>query len=205
MFLTRSQYEAAEGSKSLERGSPIPPFLLCFPRKINTLCCHRHSSVRRGASSDENLLWFLIIPRCFFRGRDQSRWALERGGQARRRTQQVVASGFLVVTEFSQSALLCRSLLGAALYLWRRGASNEQRVVCFVGLDTGLVLSATWVIYVGVAQGTCRLMPAKSLMMSWRVGSTAQLTRASLVGALPLQTPGEDRRGRHLTEKVYAS
>lgn len=39
--------------------------------------------------------------------------------------------------------------------MWRREASNEQRLMCCVGLDVSLVLSATWVVYVCVARGTC--------------------------------------------------
>lgn len=51
--------------------------------------------------------------------------------------------------------LSCCPLVGVALYVWRREASNEQRLMCCVGPDVSLVLSATWVIYVCVARGTC--------------------------------------------------
>lgn len=65
-------------------------------------------------------------------------------------------------------------------------ASNEQRLMCFVGLDTSLVLLAIWVIYVCVAQGTCT--PNKLLVndeMEDRVHSSVN-AGASLVGALSL-------------------
>lgn len=113
------------------------------------------------------------LPRCFFRGRDQSRWALERGTG-----QKEDSASCGVWFPGSHGVFPERPPLsylgGAALSLWRRLASNEQRLMCFVGLDTSLVLSATWVIYGGVAQGTCT--PGKLLMTSWRVGSTAPLT-----------------------------